>query len=188
MAKVAEYDAIIIGAGINGCGTFRDLALQGLRVLLLERGDICQGASAASSRLMHGGLKYLETGEFRLVRESLTERNMLLSTAPHYVHPLECVVPVTSTFGGIAGSMARFFGLEARINDRGYVITGLGLALYDLYGRALRSMPKHRMLRRAQLRRLIPDLAAPITGAGIYYEGQITHAERLGLELVLDAE
>jgi glycerol-3-phosphate dehydrogenase len=188
MAEAAEYDAIIIGAGINGCGTFRDLALQGLRVLLLERGDICQGASAASSRLMHGGLKYLETGEFRLVRESLTERNMLLSTAPHYVHPLECVVPVTSTWGGIAGSIARFFRIKARINDRGYVITGLGLALYDLYGRALRTMPKHRMLRRERLRRLMPDLAAPISGAGIYYEGQITHAERLGLELVLDAE
>jgi glycerol-3-phosphate dehydrogenase len=188
MAEVAEYDAIIIGAGINGCGTFRDLALQGLRVLLLERGDICQGASAASSRLMHGGLKYLETGEFRLVRESLTERNMLLSTAPHYVRPLECVVPVTSTWGGIAGSVARFLGINAKINDRGYVITGLGLALYDLYGRALRSMPKHRMLRRARLRRLMPELAARISGAGIYYEGQITHAERLGLELVLDAE
>jgi len=58
---VAEYDVIILGAGINGCGTFLDLALQGVRVLMLERGDICKGASAASSRLMHGGLKYLET-------------------------------------------------------------------------------------------------------------------------------
>lgn len=188
MAETSEYDVIILGAGINGCGTFRDLALQGLRVLLLERGDICQGASAASSRLMHGGLKYLETGEFRLVRESLSERNMLLATAPHYVHPLECVVPVTSTFGGITGSVARFFGIKARINDRGYVITALGLALYDLYGRALRSMPRHRMVRGAALRRLLPCFSAAITGAGIYYEGQITHAERLGLELVLDGE
>jgi glycerol-3-phosphate dehydrogenase len=184
----AECDAVIIGAGINGCGTFRDLALQGLRVLLLERGDICQGASAASSRLMHGGLKYLETGEFRLVRESLTERNMLLSTAPHYVHPLECVVPVTSTWGGIAGSIARFFGMKATISDRGYVITALGLALYDAYGRALRSMPRHRMVRGAGMRRLLPRLAPNICGAGIYYEGQISHAERLGLELVLDGE
>lgn len=188
MPEIAEYDAIILGAGINGCGTFRDLALQGVRVLLLERGDICQGASAASSRLMHGGLKYLETGEFRLVRESLTERNMLLATAPHYVQPLECVVPVRSTWGGIAGSVARFFGLKAKINDRGYVITGLGLALYDIYGRALRSMPRHRMLRGPALRRALPDLDPAITGAGIYYEGRITHAERLGLELVLDAE
>lgn len=186
MAEIAEYDVVILGAGINGCGAFRDLALQGLRVLILERGDICQGASAASSRLMHGGLKYLETGEFRLVRESLTERNMLLATAPHYVVPLECVVPVKSTFGGIAGSVARFLGLKAKLRDRGYLITALGLALYDLYGRALRSMPKHRMLGRNALRRMLPDIAADIAGAGLYYEGHITHAERLGMELVLD--
>ena len=64
MPEIEDVDVIVLGAGINGCGTFRDLALQGLRVLLLERGDFCQGASAASSRLMHGGLKYLETGEF----------------------------------------------------------------------------------------------------------------------------
>lgn len=188
MPDTAEYDAIILGAGINGCGTFRDLALQGLRVLLLERGDICQGASAASSRLMHGGLKYLETGEFRLVRESLTERNMLLATAPHYVHPLECILPVTSIRGGITGSIARFVGIKAKISERGYIITALGLALYDIYGRTLRSMPRHRMLRAKALRRLLPDLAPAITGAGVYHEARITHAERLGLELVLDGE
>lgn len=188
MPEIAEYDAVILGAGINGCGTFRDLALQGLRVLLLERGDFCQGASAASSRLMHGGLKYLETGEFRLVKESLTERNMLLATAPHYVHPLECVVPVRSVWGGIMGSAARFLGLKAKLDDRGWLITALGLRLYDLYGRALQAMPDHRMLGRNGLRRMLPDLSAALAGAGIYYEGQLSHAERLGLELVLDAE
>ncbi len=188
MPEIAEYDVVILGAGINGCGTFRDLALQGLRVLLLERGDFCQGASAASSRLMHGGLKYLETGEFRLVKESLTERNMLLATAPHYVHPLECVVPVRSVWGGIMGSAARFLGLKAKLDDRGWLITALGLRLYDLYGRALKAMPDHRMLGRNGLRRLLPDLSAALSGAGIYYEGQLSHAERLGLELVLDAE
>lgn len=188
MPEIAEYDVVILGAGINGCGTFRDLALQGLRVLLLERGDFCQGASAASSRLMHGGLKYLESGEFRLVKESLTERNMLLATAPHYVHPLECVVPVRSVWGGIVGSAARFLGIKARLKDRGLLITALGLRLYDLYGRALQAMPNHRMLGRNALRRLLPDMSAALAGAGIYYEGQLSHAERLGLELVLDAE
>jgi glycerol-3-phosphate dehydrogenase len=188
MPEIAEYDVVILGAGINGCGTFRDLALQGLRVLLLERGDFCQGASAASSRLMHGGLKYLESGEFRLVKESLTERNMLLATAPHYVHPLECVVPVRSVWGGIMGSAARFLGLKAKLDDRGWLITALGLRLYDLYGRALKAMPNHRMLGRNGLRRLLPDMSAALSGAGIYYEGQLSHAERLGLELVLDAE
>lgn len=188
MPKIEDFDVVILGGGINGCGSFRDLCLQGLRCLLIEREDFCAGASAASSRLMHGGLKYLETGEFRLVKESLTERNMLLATAPHVVEPLECVVPVRSTFGGIFGSVARFFGIKARLNDRGFIITALGLRLYDLYGRALRATPTHHMLRRSALRRLLPDLAPEITGAGLYYEGHITHAERLGLELVLDAE
>lgn len=188
MSEIGAYDVAIIGGGINGCGTFRDLSLQGVRCLLLERDDFCAGASAASSRLMHGGLKYLETGEFRLVRESLTERNMLLATAPHYVKPLECVVPVRSTFGGLAGSAARFLGIKAKLNDRGFLVTALGMRLYDIYGRALRAMPTHRMVFGKALRRLMPDLDRAITGAGIYYEGHITHAERLGLELVLDGE
>ena len=103
MPDTQAFDVIILGAGINGCGTYRDLCAQGVRCLLIEREDFCAGASAASSRLMHGGLKYLETGEFRLVRESLTERNMLFANAPHLVHPLECVVPVKSVFGGSPG-------------------------------------------------------------------------------------
>ena len=188
MGKVEDYDVIILGGGINGCGTYRDLCAQGVRCLLIEREDFCAGASAASSRLMHGGLKYLETGEFRLVRESLTERNMLLQTAAHLVHPLECVVPVRTVFGGIVGSVARFLGLKTRLKDRGFLITGLGLALYDLYGRSLRSTPTSRMLWGQRLRQTMPGLARTITGAGVYYEAHISHAERLGLELVMDAE
>ncbi len=188
MSEAEDFDVIILGAGINGCGTYRDLCAQGIRCLLIEREDFCAGASAASSRLMHGGLKYLETGEFRLVRESLTERNMLLATAPHLVHPLECVVPVRSLFGGIVGSVARFLGIKEKLADRGFVITALGLTLYDIYGRNLRQTPRHRMLRRRALHRQMPGLSKTITGAGVYYEGHITHAERLGLELVLDAE
>jgi glycerol-3-phosphate dehydrogenase len=187
MPEIAEVDVVILGGGINGCGTFRDLALQGFSALLLERGDFCQGASAASSRLMHGGLKYLETGEFRLVREALTERNMLLSTAPHYVQPLECVVPVRSVWGGTGAALARMTGLGARLCDRGFVLVALGLWLYDLFGRSLRTLPASRMAGQKRLGRMMPDLARGITGAGIYHEARITHAERLGLELVLDA-
>lgn len=185
---VEEYDVIILGAGINGCGTFRDLCAQGVRCLMIERDDYCAGASAASSRLMHGGLKYLETGEFRLVQESLYERNMLLTTAAHLVLPLECLVPVRSHFGGVIGSMARFLRMKATIKDRGSLITKLGLALYDLYGRKLRRMPTHRMLSRRDIDREMPQLGPDIIAAGVYFEGQITHAERLGLELALDGE
>lgn len=187
MPEISEVDVVILGGGINGCGTFRDLALQGVSVLLLERGDFCQGASAASSRLMHGGLKYLESGAFRLVRESLTERNMLLATAPHYVKPLECVVPVRSVWGGLGAAFARMLGLRASLRDRGLLLVALGLGLYDLFGRSLRAMPMARMAGRTGLDRIMPGLAHGLTGAGLYHEAQITHAERLGLELVLDA-
>jgi glycerol-3-phosphate dehydrogenase len=188
MPDVAEFDVAIIGGGINGCGTFRDLCAQGVKCLLVERDDFAAGASSASSRLMHGGLKYLETGEFRLVRESLTERNMLLSTAPHVVSALPCIVPVRSWMGGVVGSIARFLRIKSKLNDRGYLITALGLTLYDIYARNLRAMPNHRMLTSRALRREMPDLDAGIIGAGLYYEGQISYAERLALELVLDGE
>lgn len=186
MPETQEFDVIIIGGGINGCGAFRDLCLQGVRCLLLERDDFCAGASGASSRLMHGGLKYIETGEFRLVKEALVERNMLLCTAPHYVKQLECVVPATSIWGGAVAALARAIGFRARMRDRGLVVTRLGLVLYDLFGRAWRAMPRHHMWGRGSLRRLLPAIDTRFIGAGVYHEGQLTHAERLGLELVLD--
>lgn len=88
-----DVDVLIIGGGINGVGTFRDLALQGVNVVLAERGDFCSGASAASSHMAHGGIRYLENGEFRLVREALRERNRMLLNAPHYVKPLPTTIP-----------------------------------------------------------------------------------------------
>ncbi|MDP0930025.1 glycerol-3-phosphate dehydrogenase/oxidase [Paracoccus onubensis] len=188
MTDIHETDVLIIGGGINGCGVFRDLSAQGVTCLLLERNDFCAGASAGSSRLMHGGLKYLETGEFRLVRESAEERNRLLRNAAHYVSPLPSLVPVRSRFGGLWASAARFFGMNARLDDRGGVILRLGLTLYDLYGRRFRSMPRHRMLGRRRLDALVAGLSPGIIGAGLYYEGRISHAERLGLELLLDGE
>jgi glycerol-3-phosphate dehydrogenase len=88
-----QAEVLIIGGGINGLATFRDLALQGVRVLLVERNDFCSGASAASSHMIHGGVRYLENGELRLVKESLQERNRLLAAAPHYVRPLKTTIP-----------------------------------------------------------------------------------------------
>lgn len=183
---MTHYDVLIIGAGINGCGLFRDLCLQGVSCLLIDRGDICEGASAASSRLIHGGIKYLETGEFRLVRESAMERNRLLRNAPHVVKPLEVVLPVQSWFGGIVASAQRFAGFKAKLTDRGAVITELGLRLYDYYSRKIQALPYHRFLGPRRVRADYPDFAERIKAAGVYYEGHITHAERLGLELVLD--
>jgi glycerol-3-phosphate dehydrogenase len=87
------YDLAIIGGGVNGCGIARDAAGRGARVLLLERGDLAQGTSSASTKLIHGGLRYLEHREFALVRESLFERERLWAIAPHIIHPMRFVLP-----------------------------------------------------------------------------------------------
>jgi glycerol-3-phosphate dehydrogenase len=185
-APAPHYPVLIIGAGINGCGVFRDLCLQGVDCLLIDRGDVCEGASAASSRLIHGGIKYLETGEFRLVRESAMERNRLLRNAPHYVKPLETILPLRSWLGGIIPSARRCLGLKAKLRDRGAAITALGLRIYDVYSREVRALPNHHFLTRSQLRAEYPDLNGTIIAAGFYHEAHITHAERLGFELVSD--
>ena len=98
---------LVVGGGINGIATFRDLALQGVDVVLVERSDYASGASAASSHMIHGGIRYLENGEFRLVRESVEERNGLLKIAPHYVKPLQTTMPIFSTFSGIMNAPLR---------------------------------------------------------------------------------
>ncbi|RIY02045.1 glycerol-3-phosphate dehydrogenase/oxidase [Aureimonas flava] len=186
-ATARHVPVVIVGAGINGIGTFRDLSLQGVDCLLIDRGDFCSGASESSSRLMHGGLKYLETGEFRLVRQSAEERNILLRNAPHFVTPLETALPVRSWFGGIVPSIRRFLGLKARLNDRGAIITKLGLTMYDAFGRRFRTMPVHRFIGGRCARAELAGLDPAITAVGLYYEARLDHAERLGLELVLDA-
>ena len=87
------YDLLIVGGGINGCGIARDAAGRGLKVLLCEQHDLAQHTSSASSKLIHGGLRYLEQYEFRLVREALAEREVLLKAAPHIIHPMRFVMP-----------------------------------------------------------------------------------------------
>src|SRR5918995_6354584 len=89
-----DFDLIIIGAGINGAGIARDAAMRGLKVLLLDKGDIGSGTSSWSTRLIHGGLRYLEHGELGLVRESLREREILMRIAPHLVRPLPFLLPI----------------------------------------------------------------------------------------------
>jgi glycerol-3-phosphate dehydrogenase len=90
---------LIVGGGINGVGTFRDLALNGVDVLLIDRADFCSGASAASSHMAHGGIRYLENGEFRLVREAVAERNRMIQNAPHLVRPLPTTIPIFKLCG-----------------------------------------------------------------------------------------
>ena len=90
---MADFDLAIIGGGINGAGLARDAAGRGIRVLLVEMNDLGSGTSSASSKMIHGGLRYLEHGAFRLVREALSEREVLLRMAPHLVRPMRFMLP-----------------------------------------------------------------------------------------------
>ena len=109
-ATPEPYDVLIIGAGINGAGLFRDLCEQGLRCLIIDKGDFGSGTSAAPSRLIHGGLKYLETGELRLVAESTYERNLLLRNAAHLVKPLPTMIPIYSWTNGVGAAIRTLLG------------------------------------------------------------------------------
>ena len=91
--KQAEYDVLIIGGGINGCGIARELSGRGYRVYLAEMNDLASGTSSWSSKLVHGGLRYLEHYEFKLVREALAERKTLMDMAPHLVRPARFILP-----------------------------------------------------------------------------------------------
>lgn len=187
LPAVEDYDVIIIGAGINGAGLMRELAVQGVRVLLVDRGDICSGTSSAPSRLIHGGIKYLETGEFRLVAQSTLERNLLLRNAPHVVHPLPTTVPVRSWFGGIVPSVRRFLRLGGKMTDRGALVLELGLQIYDFLGRHARVMPRHRLFSARQTRARWPHMSSAVMACAQYYDAAISQPERLGYECVHDA-
>lgn len=180
-------DVLVVGAGINGAGTFRDLAFQGVDVLLVERADICAGASAAPSRMIHGGLRYLEFGEFRLVKEALRERDLLLHTARHYVRPLPTFIPVRSWTTGIGTVIGTFLRLDvSRPAHRGALMVRAGLTLYDQYTRTRRQVPAHEFIDREAALERWPALTDDIVGVARYHDAWISYPERLGLELVLD--
>ncbi|WP_026619830.1 glycerol-3-phosphate dehydrogenase (plasmid) [Ensifer sp. WSM1721] len=181
-----KVDVCVLGGGINGLSVFRELALQGLRVLLVEKHDYCSGASAALSRMVHGGLRYLENGEFTLVKESLVERDRLLRNAPHLVTPLPTTVPVFDIFSGLANGIVRFLGLSRRPSRRGAIAIKAGLSIYDLLTRKRALMPRHRFRgRRATLAKW-PALNPRTRSSATYYDAWVSHPERIGIELLQD--
>lgn len=163
------FDLIVVGGGINGAAIAREAALAGVSVALFERGDVGGGTTAASTRLIHGGLRYLEHAELGLVYESLHERERLLELAPHLVRPLELALPL------YRGARRKRWQV------------GLGLTLYDLLA-AGSQLPRHRMLGPDALRARLPGLAPDgLVGGAVYWDAQVRYPERLVVELVLDA-
>jgi glycerol-3-phosphate dehydrogenase len=164
-----DYDVIVIGAGINGAGIARDAAMRGLKVLLVDKGDVGGGTSAASTRLIHGGLRYLEQFEFGLVRESLTERETLLRIAPHLVRPLPITIPIYKQ------------------GRRGRAAIRAGMIAYDLLSWG-KSLPRHRMQSVRETLKQLPGLNREgLVGSAVYYDAQVEFAERLVVENVLAA-
>jgi len=162
MATGPELDILVVGGGVTGAGAALDAATRGLRTGLVEARDFASGTSSRSSKLIHGGLRYLEMLDFSLVKEALHERGLLLQRlAPHLVRPVPFLYP-----------------LKRRIWERPYI--GAGLLLYDLMaagGLASRGMPMHRHLTRTQARTLVPALRQDaLVGAIKYYDAQVDDA------------
>ena len=158
------YDLLIIGGGINGCAIAREAALNGLSVLLVEKGDLAGATSSASTGLIHGGLRYLEYYEFKLVAEALRERERLVHAAPHLIRPM-------------------LFELPFENSARPWWMLRLGLYLYDFLGGRM-SLPRSRGLRPSD-----PAFTAPLQGGGrgfVYSDAQVDDA-RLTLLNALDA-
>ncbi|HKS08850.1 MAG TPA: glycerol-3-phosphate dehydrogenase [Pyrinomonadaceae bacterium] len=164
-----EFDLIVVGAGINGAGIARDAAMRGLKVLLVDKGDVGGGTSAGSTRLIHGGLRYLEHFEFGLVRESLRERETLLRIAPHLVRPLSVTIPIYKE------------------GQRGWTTIRAGMVAYELLAWR-KSLPRYRMQSARETLRQMPGLKAEgLIGSAVYFDAQVEFAERLVVENVLAA-
>lgn len=167
-----RFDVIIIGGGINGAGIALDAALRGLSVLLLEKSDFGSATTSASTKLIHGGLRYLEYFELSLVRESLHERERLLKNAPHLVNPLRLKLPIY------------------KHSTRGSFVIKAGMIFYDLLSLG-KSLPNHKMIWRVSKGRLKKSepgiLKDQLKSIAIYYDCQVNYPERLCLEIVLSA-
>ena len=163
------FDAVVIGGGMAGAGVARDLALRGASVALFEKGDFASGTSSKSSKLIHGGLRYLELAEFRLVRESLREKKTLERLAPHLVRPLPFLVPVY------------------RGSKRGLITVRIGMWLYDLLTPG-KQTERFRVVPPVEALALEPSIqAADLRGAGYYFDDLLLFPERLCLENALSA-
>lgn len=181
-------DVLIIGGGINGIATFRELALQGVDVALVERADYVSGASAASSHMVHGGVRYLENGEFRLVREAVTERNRLLRNAPHLVKPLPTTIPMFKTLSGLLAAPFRLLVTHGagKPRERGALLIKVGLTIYDTFSRSGGQVPRHRFHARHRSLSEFPQMNHTVRYTATYYDASMPSPERLALDVLHD--
>jgi glycerol-3-phosphate dehydrogenase len=196
---------LILGAGINGAAVARDLAINGIPVCIVDTSDVAGGATSRSSRLIHGGLRYLEYRDTALVRESLLERERMLKLAPQFVKPLRLTIPVKRRFGGLWAGFVRFSGLartpfgrhllKLGRGPRGLLAIKAGLMLYDHLARS-DALPPHDVLVATRLtKHSQSDHENTETDSMIgqfrwlcsYSDAQITFPERFVLAMLEDA-
>lgn len=164
-----DFEVVIVGGGMAGAGVARDLALRGVSVVLLEKGDFASGTTSRSSKLIHGGLRYLELFDFKLVRESLRERERLHELAPHLVRPLPFLVPIY------------------RGSSRSLIKIRIGMKLYDWLTPG-RDRERYGVLRAVDALSLEPAIRADdLRGAGYYFDDLLVYPERMCLQNVLSA-
>jgi len=163
-----KFDLIVVGGGIIGTGIARDASLRGIKTLLIEKEDFGYGTTSRSSRLIHGGLRYLRMLEFHLVGQDLHEREVLMNIAPHLVHPYPFIIPLANLFNEI--------------------VLSTGVRLYDVMASG-KSMPSHQHLSRREVLEIEPELEElkGLKGGLLYYDCQAPFTERLGIENVLSA-
>ena len=182
-----DFDALIVGGGIAGAATLRDLSAQGLRCLLIERSDFASGASGALTRVAQGGFRYLEKGELGLVKRASNERNLFVAAAPHQTRLLRIVLPSEDWLGGAATAALRAFGLAEGHSLPGAVILRAAVALYETLARETRLLPRGGMFSRAALARRYPGVSPRYRAAVYEYEALIASPERIAIELIEDA-
>src|SRR5262245_53690170 len=181
---------LILGAGINGAALARELVLNGVPVWVVDTADIASGATAYSSRLIHGGLRYLEYGEFDLVRESLAERTRLLRLAPQFVRPLRLFIPVRGRWSGLWAAARRFLHLRPATSggasgSRGLWLVRTGLWMYDRFARDP-LLPERAMYRADDPRAPAVDLET-FRWECAYSDAAIQFPERFVVALLQDA-
>ncbi len=186
---VSSKTVLILGAGINGCAIARELAINGINVWIVDAADIASGATSGSSRLIHGGLRYLEYGEFDLVKESLAERTRLLRLAPQFVRPLRLWIPAEGRLGGLIPAVGRFFGWSwwpQPKSPRGSLLISAGLMFYDAYAHDA-TLPKHTCgpVNAADAPRVDQRQYHQLCS---YYDGQVEFPERLVCSMLADAK
>jgi glycerol-3-phosphate dehydrogenase len=189
-----QNPVLILGAGVNGACTARELALNGVPVWIVDKFDIAYGATSKSSRLIHGGLRYLEYGDTALVHESLDERARLLKLAPQFVKPVKLYIPIRQRFGGLISAGLKFtrltrIGFGASIaravgGERGLETVRMGLRMYDFLSRG-GGLPSHSVVRVGEAGPRVD--AQKYYWLAAYYDAQMLWPERFTLAVLEDA-